>query len=289
MTRVLRHPLLHFIVLGALLQALFALRAPEQQPIEVDAATLATLRHNWQRETGRAPNAAEWQASVHRHADEERLLREALRLGYDERDPVVRERLLRNLAFVFPDRELRPAQALKLARQLGMAERDLVARRRLLQLAEARLIGETVASDVAPGSSSSDRIELRAIQQLWFEGVDAEASALAALAELGRGGRVLGDPFLLGMHFAPQDEAQFARRFGAAFAREVMQAPPHVWIGPIASAYGLHLLRVQTVQAVAAPAVHPYRVLAEREDAALRAGLSRLRARYPLHVGPTGS
>ena len=224
MRAIVRHPLPHFLALGGLLFALFAQRAPTPEPIVLDSSELAALRANWQRETGRIPDAAEWEASLRRHADQERLLREALRLGFDQRDPVVRERLLRNVAFVFPERELRPARALKLARQLGMAERDLVARRRLVQLAEAALVHTAQDSSTSLPGRLSTGTERRAIHQLWFDGAQGEAKALAALAALRRAENVAGDSFLLGARFAPQDEVQLARRFGADFARAEMQA-----------------------------------------------------------------
>lgn len=288
MTRALRHPLLHFLALGALLHGLLSLRVPEPQPIAFDAAALATLRANWQRETGRSPSPAEWDASLRAHADEERLLREALRLGLEERDPVVRERLLRNVEFLFPERGLSPARALKLARQLGMAERDLVARRRLVQLAEAALVRTATDAPSSVPSPASAGIEQRAIQQLWFDGAQGEARARAALDALRRGENVSGDPFLLGARFAPQDEAQIARRFGADFARAAMRAEAGTWVGPITSPYGTHLLRVEHVQIAHVPSPHPYRALAEREAAALRAGLAGLRTRYPLLVAEAG-
>ena len=284
MRAIFFHPLLHFLALGGLLYTLVALRTPVPEPIKLDASELAALRANWQRETGRIPDAASWDASLRRHADEERLLREALRLGFDQRDPVVRERLLQNLAFAFPQRELNPARALQLARQLGMAERDLVARRRLVQLAEASLVHAAHHKPMLSPTDKAVGIELRAIRQLWFDGVQGQARARAALAALRRGEDVAGDPFLLGERVAAQNEVQFERRFGADFARAVMQAEADTWIGPITSPYGVHLLRVESVQVVPAPSPHPYRVMAERESEALRAGLAELRMRYPLQL-----
>lgn len=110
MRRLLRHPLLHFLALGALLHLGLQQLPAAPEPIVLDAAQVEAVRAAWHRETGRAPNAAELQASLRRHADEEMLVREALHRGLDQRDAVVRERLLRNIAFLFPERALAPAQ-----------------------------------------------------------------------------------------------------------------------------------------------------------------------------------
>lgn len=281
--RVLRHPLSHYLVLGALLFAATLARPPAVEPIRLEAAEVDALRAAWIRETGRAPRADELAASLRRHADEEMLVREALRRGYDTRDVVVRERLLRNVAFLFPDRPLRPAQALQFARELGMPQRDLVTRRRLVQLVEARLSEQAVmlASDVR----TRETVERRAIEQRWFEGEHGRVRALAALDAL-RAGHAAdsGDAFLLGARFAPLSAVQLAQRFGPAFADAAMQASAGEWIGPVRSPYGLHLLRVEHVEFTSPTPPHPYRVLAQREAQALRAGLERLRTRYPLHV-----
>ncbi|MGH8517077.1 MAG: peptidyl-prolyl cis-trans isomerase, partial [Panacagrimonas sp.] len=95
--RLLRAPLLHFLVLGGLIHAVLALR-PET--IVLADRDLAEIDAQWLRETGRAPSPAERAASRQRAADEEMLVREALRLGLETRDPVVRARLLRNIALI---------------------------------------------------------------------------------------------------------------------------------------------------------------------------------------------
>ena len=67
MPRLLRQPLLHFVVLGCALwfaQAVWQRLHPPQRPIVVDAAQVAQLRAAWQRQWGRAPDARELEGAL---------------------------------------------------------------------------------------------------------------------------------------------------------------------------------------------------------------------------------
>lgn len=293
--RALRSPLLHFLLIGGLLFALLQGRGPRgSEPIEISAAAVQHLRADWMRETGRSPNAQELRASLRRHADREMLLREALRLGLDRRDPVVRERLLLNIGFLWPDARLRTEQALGEARRLGMVERDLVVQRRLVQLMEARLAeleAVTVSRSDLPAKSRLQ--ERRTFTQAWFsQSADSEAKLAAALARLQGGAdadaAAEGEPFLLGRDFAVMSEIDIARRFGPGFAAALMQLPVGQWSGPLRSPYGLHLVRVGRVEPASESGFsargRAYQALAKRETQQLADALKPLRARYPLVV-----
>lgn len=291
--RALRSPLLHFLLIGGLLFALGHERfAQHVQPIEISAAEVQRLRAEWMRETGRSPSAEELRASLRRHADREMLLREALRLGLDRRDPVVRERLLLNIGFLWPDARLRPEQALAEAQRLGMVERDLVVRRRLVQVMEARLAKvETVMVDDADLPAESRLQERRAFMQLWFSPTaDSDAKLAAAHARLqdGADATAEGEPFLLGRDFSAMREAAVARRFGPGFAAALMQLPVGQWSGPLRSPYGLHLVRVSRVEPASdggfSARGRAYQALEKRETQQLADALKPLRARYPLVV-----
>src|SRR2546425_1436471 len=103
MARVLRAPLLHFLVLGALLLGLRAWWEPASVPrtrIAIGAADLARLREAWTEEHGAPPSGAAEEALVRDAIDEEVLYREALTRGFDRRDAAVRERLVRLGGFI---------------------------------------------------------------------------------------------------------------------------------------------------------------------------------------------
>jgi hypothetical protein len=307
----LRHPLLHFLLLGGLLfgvkQWLPAAPVPGAQVIHVSAADLQRLRDDWWRDTARAPDAAELQASLQRHVDEALLLREALSLGLDRSDPVARERLVKNMRFAFPESTAGDGELLDEARTLGMPARDLVVRRRLVQVMEMRIvsqanIGEAELRDyVAQHPERYSQPPRYAFRHVFFS-VDREPGAVARAAR-GRleklrtqaGAEMAGDPFLLGNRFPPRSETDIARQFGTDFARALAQIPPGQWAGPLRSPYGLHLVRVEQVEAAAPPDFEQvrqraaYALLAEREKEVLREELVRLRQRYRVEVAAPGS
>lgn len=238
--------IMHFFILGALL---FAAKQLGLQPREViEAPTLA-------------------------QAQEEMLVREALRLRLEHTDPVVRSRLVQNMRFLGTQGDERALFDQALA--LGMPVRDVVARRRL-----AEAMRERFANGVEVGEA-----EIR-------EYVDRNAGRYGAPMRLSFEQRLSdGKPFLLGASFSGLSERDIARMFGTDFAREVMAAPVGRWSGPIRSPYGLHHVRVLAVTAAQAPdyAVVQrqarYALLAEREQQAAADAIRGLQRRYELRVG----
>jgi hypothetical protein len=252
--KLARHPLLHFLLLGALLFAADRARAPQApDPRSVD----------------------------------EVLLDEALARGYGRTDPIARRRLQRNARFLHPDDPRDDEALLSEAWTLGLQRSDLVVRRRLIQ--KMRLLAWSRADADEPGEP-----ELRAAFALraarWREparvrishvylsrdarGPDLErdARALGPLLE-GRAPEAaagLGDPFLLGAQLPTLSEAELAARLGGDLAAAALAAPAGRWSGPARSAYGAHWIWVHERQ--------PARDLAfEEARPALRAELRRRR------------
>src|SRR5262245_25972787 len=99
MKRIGREPLLHFFVLGIALFALNAWRDAERSgaespaSINVTAAVIERLRAGYERQSGQAPDEEQLRGLVAAHIREEVLFREALALGLDRDDTIVRRRL----------------------------------------------------------------------------------------------------------------------------------------------------------------------------------------------------
>src|SRR5438552_4406376 len=151
MARVLRAPLLHFLVIGALLLGLRTWREPAAAPrarIVIGAADRARLRETWTEEHGAPPSGAAEEALVRDAIDEEVLYREAIARGFDRADAAVRERLVRLAGFVGEETGAAPGALEREARRLGLERSDLVVRRHLVDM--MRLAAAWLGPDDVP-------------------------------------------------------------------------------------------------------------------------------------------
>ena len=189
--------------------------------IVVTAAKRQWLDEHLQRQWRRPPTAAESDRSVADFVREEVLYREALALGLDRDDLVVRRRLVQKM------------EMLALRDGPGISESDLMDH----YLAHR--------ADYAVRESVSFR---HVFFSAAARGADARAAAGAALAEVrdgdasGAGG--LGDPPPVPPEVGDWTRSMVAERFGADFAAAVFGAGTGGWSGPMASAYGYHLVLV---------------------------------------------
>ncbi len=99
-THFLREPLVHFLVLGAGIFLLAALvgESDQDQPdqIVVSVGQIDRLVETWQR----PPTQAELEGLVEDHIREEILYREALAMGLDRDDTIIRRRLRQKMEFL---------------------------------------------------------------------------------------------------------------------------------------------------------------------------------------------
>jgi parvulin-like peptidyl-prolyl isomerase len=226
--KLFKEPLLHFLLLGAALFALNAWRAKERPAdggvprIEVTALVIEQLRAASERQFGKAPNAEELRGLVMAHIREEVFYREALALGLDRDDMIVRQRLAQKMEFLTGD-------------IAGTAEPADAVVREFFEKNAARY-------------AKSGRVSFR---HVYFSkekrGARAEAAAAEALAALAKGAsdESLGDPFLHGFEFAEREQDDVIAAFGREFAEKLAAQPTGEWSGPLASSYGLHLVRVE--------------------------------------------
>ncbi|MHC4499588.1 MAG: peptidyl-prolyl cis-trans isomerase, partial [Planctomycetota bacterium] len=108
--RMVREPLVLFFLLGAVVFGLHAAlkKAPkhdraERYVVEVTSADIEWLRTRWNKLMGREPTLDELRGLVESMIREEILYREAVAMGLDEKDTVVRRRLAQKMEFLFKD------------------------------------------------------------------------------------------------------------------------------------------------------------------------------------------
>ncbi|MGD2140072.1 MAG: hypothetical protein PVH25_06750, partial [Burkholderiales bacterium] len=105
--RLLREPLVHFLAIGVLLFVLYALvndDAPRRADrIEITGADVEQLALIFQKQWQRPPDSQELQGLIDARLREEVLYREALAMGLDENDTIVRRRLAQKVEFLMGD------------------------------------------------------------------------------------------------------------------------------------------------------------------------------------------
>jgi hypothetical protein len=80
------------------------------------------------------------------------------------------------------------------------------------------------------------------LSQLYFKNEAAAREGLEQYAV--RSAEELGEPSLLEREHLRADEQALTSQFGREFAQTVFMLRPGSWQGPVASAYGYHLVRV---------------------------------------------
>jgi parvulin-like peptidyl-prolyl isomerase len=189
--------------------------------IVVTAAKRKWLDEHLQRQWRRPPTAAESDRAVADFVREEVLYREALALGLDRDDLVVRRRLVQKM------------EMLALRDGPGVSDPDLM-NHYLAHRADYAL----------PESVSFRHVFFSAAAR----GADAQAAAGAALGDLrdrgASGASGVGDPPPVPPEVSDWTRSMVEARFGTGFAASVFEAGPGGWSGPVASAYGYHLVLV---------------------------------------------
>jgi hypothetical protein len=260
------------VVLGAGLFALFGVVGgpAEERPnqIVVSAAKVENLAALFERTWRRPPTPVELDGLIADHVKEEILYREALALGLDADDIVIRRRLRQKMEFISEDLA-QSAEPTADELQAFLAER-------------AERFREPSRISFAQVYLSPDR-----------RGGDVWSDAERALVALNTGSSdpaETGDPFLLEQDYRDLAAPDLERLFGGAFAAQVAELPVGRWSGPVESGYGLHLVLVHERAPARLPDLAEIRDAvanewdAGRREEANRAFYQALRANYEVTV-----
>jgi hypothetical protein len=272
---LLREPLVHFLLLGAALFALDAWLRPAAAPaasteIVVSEVRIASLAQNFPRTWRRPPTKEELDGLIESFVKEEVMVREALALGLDRDDAIIRRRLQQKMEFV-------SEQA---AASVQPTDEDV-----------ARYLSANADAFRVEASVTFTQVYLDPRRRVATLAADAKRLLDALNGARSPDPTQLGDRLLLlepGYENAPQ--AEVARLFGADFAEALVKQPVGQWVGPIPSGYGAHLVRVDALVPGGTPKLDEVRPLVEREWANARrqelgkAFYDGLRAKYTIKV-----
>jgi hypothetical protein len=228
--RLLRDPLLHFVLLGALLSLIYVAAngffpADDARRIEIGRPEIDLLAGVFERQWGRPPRPDELQGLIRARVREEVLYREALAVGLDRDDAVVRRRMVQKMEMLSQDVAL-------LADPTDAELRSFHAG----HLDDYRVPPRITFSHVYLNVDRRGREAAEEAARRLLAGLRAEDPPPASAPER-------GDRIMIEIDQALRTPDDVRQSFGDRFAEELFDLQPG-WHGPIASSYGVHLVNV---------------------------------------------
>jgi peptidyl-prolyl cis-trans isomerase C len=273
MNRLLREPLVHFLVLGAILFAVYAYAdrshggAEQSKQIRLSIDDLSQLVQVFRSQWRRDPTPEELRALVEDKVQEEVLYRESLVLGIDKNDTIVKRRMAQKMQFLAEDVAAAREPTLEELGTWYEANRDQFA--------------------------FPPRVSFR---HLYFSpdrrGTHARDDAAAALTRLAgqpedsNVAATIADVFMFQEYYRDRAPEFLGKEFGPNFALAVAKLPPGSWQGPVESGFGWHLVFIDALIPGRVPAFEEVEAdvkmawLAEQKAQAWQKAYQDMRAKY---------
>jgi len=236
-----REPLLHFLAIGLALFLLYGHVSPgdsDSRRIVISQSQLDDMVRQYQSTWTRSPTSAETRRLIDAYVHDEIVYREGLSMGLDKDDDVIKRRIRQKYELIAEeDKRSEPTEA------------DLTA-----------YLKEHPAQFIRPAIVTFD--------QVYFDPAITSPEAVSAIkAALQKGANpaILGQPSMLPRHIVNGEIDLVARDFGDDFGKQVAKAPVGVWVGPLISGVGVHLVRVSARAPPDLPPLSQIRASVERE------------------------
>jgi hypothetical protein len=224
---LLREPFLHFLLLGALIFAashvVQSKHSAADRRIVVDEQLQRRIVEINQTQSGLTPGREQLERLVDEYIDDEVMYREAMRLGLDRDDEIVRRRLIQKMQFL---------------------QRDLAAAPKPDEIALRAYYGTHPQLFTSPASVTFEQFYFSADRGGWGE---AEARARRAhdqLEHVTTSAVPVDDAFPFQIPSENLTRIEAGRLFGdTPIVDALFGAPEGQWSEPVRSAYGWHVIR----------------------------------------------
>ena len=234
MQRALREPLFHFLLIGVALFGVYALFTPAtaqstSSRIELTADDLNQLQLTWMAQWKRPPTAEELSGLIDTRVRQEILYREALALGLEQNDEIIKRRLAQKMEFLAEDvSTIRAPQPEELKSWFHKNS------------AQFALPGRITFRHLYFSPDKRGQ-QARGDAEHILQNLSARPSAHATESDV-------GDPFMDQNYFVDCSSEQVAKVFGSTFADTVFKLKSSDrWQGPVESGLGWHLIRIETI------------------------------------------
>lgn len=237
--KLLREPLLHFMFIGAviyLLYSVFAEPLPEgdDKTIVVSAGEIEWMHAAWRKRWNRPPTPEEFDGLIQQYVRETVLYREALTMGLNQHDQVIRRRLAQKLEFLAKD----------LVALTPPTEEELQSyfdehRKRYQEPVLYTFTQVFIDPDKRVDTTLDDAAAIKANLVTQGDAVEDPGA--------------LGDDFMLQNYYPEKDVVEIQKLFGSGFAESLAELSPGQWHGPVLSGYGVHLVYISSISEPPSP------------------------------------
>ena len=241
--KLLHEPLFHFLLIGLVFFFLFSQlntndETTDSKNIVITQAKVDAMTASFLKQRGRNPLPKEMQSLIENEIREELLYREAIALGLDKDDGVVRRRLAQKMKYLFED----------LAVIDKPSDDDL-----------EKFLKENASTFTLPGTRSFYQVYLD--PKMHKDRLDEETKKVWEHLQIIslENAFSLGDRSLLAYRFLNKRENDVINSFGESFSKKLFKAPINSWQGPFQSAYGIHFVYIDSKDEAILPELNKVR------------------------------
>ena len=217
--KYLKEPLLHFIVIGALLFVLYSILNPAQDKneINIDEGLINEIAAKWELQRNRQPTLEELEGLVNEFVEQEVLYQEALSMNLDHNDEIVKRRLAQKMEFISD----------------GLAE-------------SLQPTDDMLKKYFEENKDNYSKEPVYTMLHVYFsqeKRSDAYNDAKNALNSVSMEG--LGDRISLPNTYTDASAFLISRDYGTSFAKSLDTLEIGKWTGPINSGLGVHVVFIK--------------------------------------------
>ncbi|MBD0824912.1 peptidyl-prolyl cis-trans isomerase [Aestuariibaculum marinum] len=226
MKKLIKEPLLHFFVLGALLFAIYSLvnKNTDEEEIIIDNSDIEHMIELWQMQWQRPPSEDELQDLINKYVDQEVMYREALRLNLDHNDEIVKRRLAQKMEFLGNDLTTLVAPATdKNLKAYFEKHKENYATDYNYTLHQVIFTADNHKNPVAKANNVLDTYDVSSSESL----------------------KEVGDKFPLPYTYSNVDAFYLNRELDENFTKQLSSLRIGEWSGPIMSGFGVHLIYIE--------------------------------------------
>lgn len=232
LTKWTSQPVVQFMGIGLLIFLIntYILQADsdnneDEFTVSLTAGEVKSMQETWTSRWQRPPTELEMQGMINQRVEEAILFKEAVKIGLDKNDDIIRQRMSQKLEFLSND----------------LARPDSVTAAEVKEYYEGNIENYTTAQSITITQLFVDPKKHDASMK---EEVKTRLTKLNGLDVASNNIGKYGDQFSLQAYFPDKSQLELGKLFGSEFASSIFELETDKWHGPVNSQYGPHLVYV---------------------------------------------